>query len=57
LKPGAAPGTDGRSTAAREADAVKLHYVQIHSFQGDKSTRAEVFTDQRKGRAAAGLDP
>jgi hypothetical protein len=31
--------------------------VQIYTFASDKIARVEVFTDQRKGRAAAGLEP
>jgi ketosteroid isomerase-like protein len=41
---------------ARSGVAVDVHYVQIISFAGDKACRVEVFTDERKGRAAAGLD-
>ena len=42
-------------TGARSGANVDIHYVQIHAFEGAQTTGAEVFTDQRKGRVAAGL--
>lgn len=45
------------ATGPRSGADVELHYVTIHSFEGDKMSRGEVFADQRKGRAAAGLEP
>jgi len=44
-------------TGARSGAEVDLHYVQIYTFVSDEIARVEVFTDQRKGRAAAGLEP
>jgi ketosteroid isomerase-like protein len=44
-------------TGARSGAEVDLHYVQIATYEGDKMTRSEIFTDHRKGRAAASLDP
>jgi ketosteroid isomerase-like protein len=44
-------------TGVRSGAGTDLHYVQILSFEGGKVARTEVFTDRRKGRAAAGLDP
>ena len=44
-------------TGARSGADVDLRYVQLASFDGDKMTRSEIFTDLRKGRAAAGLEP
>jgi hypothetical protein len=45
------------ATGPRSGAEVELHYVTIHSCEGDKMSRGEVFADQRKGRAAAGLEP
>jgi len=44
-------------TGARSGADVDLRYVQLATFDGDKMTRSEIFTDLRKGRAAAGLEP
>jgi ketosteroid isomerase-like protein len=44
-------------TGTRSGVDVDIHYVQIYTFASDKIARVEVFTDQRKGRAAAGLEP
>jgi ketosteroid isomerase-like protein len=44
-------------TGARSGVDVDIHYVQIYTFVNDEIARVEVFTDERKGRAAAGLEP
>jgi len=36
---------------------VDLVYAQVITFEGEKASRCEVFTDQRKARAAIGLEP
>ncbi len=44
-------------TGAQSGADVDIDYVQILSFDGDKVTGTEVFTDPAKARAAARLDP
>lgn len=45
------------ATGAGSGVEVEVLYVHIQSYENGKVTRVELFTDQRKGRAAAGLDP
>jgi ketosteroid isomerase-like protein len=44
-------------TGASSGADVEIDYVQIITFEGDKATRTEVYTDVQRARAAAGLDP
>jgi ketosteroid isomerase-like protein len=44
-------------TGASSGADVEIDYVQIITFEGEKATRTEVYTDPQKARAAAGLDP
>jgi ketosteroid isomerase-like protein len=44
-------------TGASSGADVEIDYVQIVTFEDDKATRTEVYTDMQKARAAAGLDP
>ena len=42
-------------TGARSGASFDHRYVEIVKFEGGKATHTEIFDDERKGRAAAGL--
>jgi ketosteroid isomerase-like protein len=44
-------------TGASSGADVEIDYVQIITFEDEKVTRTEVYTDVQKARAAVGLDP
>jgi ketosteroid isomerase-like protein len=44
-------------TGASSGADVEIDYVQIVTFESDKATRTEVYTDVQRARAAANLDP